>query len=350
MQTKHQVLVVLASFVVMLLMGSCEHAISTGTTVYPDGAIDRSIVLHNTDSGHAEKNIFGINSASGWDVEIGPPSKPADENDKDPEVDITFKRHFASVEEANNANPDTDTVFHLVSTFHKENRWFYTYLEYHDTYRALNIFKAVPIEEYFTKEDIAFIDRMPAEGTAISTADSLYLARLNEKIFDLYGARTIFEEFYQHLAVTMREHNVPGQWQDTLQKKKNGLYDLFVKNEDFDNEDLVSLIDKMNIPLPPAGRDAISQRILNMERRLEFLSQAYSGSYVHTMKLPWSVVESNADSIVNNELFWRPPVLKFLLSDYTMSAKARRMNPWAVTISALFVCLTLVLFFFRTKR
>ena len=91
-------------------------------------------------------------------------------------------------------------------------------------------------------------------------------------------------------------------------------------------------------------------KIADIEKRLEFLSEAYSGKYVHTIKMPWDVVKSNADSVVNNQLFWRPPVVKFLLSDFTMSATARRMNVWAVVVSGMIIALTVVMFVYRGKR
>jgi hypothetical protein len=65
--------------------------------------------------------------------------------------------------------------------------------------------------------------------------------------------------------------------------------------------------------------------------------------------MPWAVVESNADSVVNNRLFWRPPVVKFLLSDYSMTATARRMNILPVAVSAVVVFLTIGLFLYRKK-
>ena len=242
-----------------------------------------------------------------------------------------------------------DTVFRIKSSFEKQNRWFYTYVEYRDTYEALNLFKRIPKEEYFTKEDFAFIDRLPGEGKPITKADSLYLARLNEKIFDFYGSRTIFEEFYQHLLLTVREQRVAPQWEDSLKRKKEVIYQRFMNEGNLKDEDFVAIVDEMNIPLPAAGREAIVRKTAEIEKRLEFLSEAYSGKYVHTIEMPWTVVESNADSASTNRLFWRPPVVKFLLSDYTMSARSRKMNPWAVGISALVVVVTVGLFFVRKK-
>lgn len=340
----------LVSIALMLIMSACEHNVSTVSSVYPDGSLDRSVVLHNADSASIVKNIFGVGEAKGWNVILDPPSKPATEKDKKSEVNITFKKHFESVDDVNrDMHSDLDTVVRIASSFEKQNRWFYSYIEYRDTYRALNNFNVIPKEEYFTQEDFGFIERLPAEGTPISHADSLYLSRLNEKIFDFFGARTIFEDFYQHLVATMHQHNVPLQWQDSLSRKKENVYRSFVDEGNLHNEDFAALIDRLRIPLPPAAREAIAQKTAEIEKRLEFLSDAYSGQYVHTIEMPWDVVESNADSVIGNKLFWRPPVVKFLLADYTMSATSRKMNIWSVALSGFVVCVTVGMYFVRRR-
>lgn len=336
--------------VFILLLSACEHNVSVESTVYPDGSLDRTIILHNSDSAKVENNFLGASTASGWDVKVDPPSKPSTENNKDREVNITFKKHFVSVKEANrHSNPGTDTVFHIASSFEKKNRWFYTYIEYRDTYRALNPFNAISKEDYFTQEDFAFIKRLPAEGTRIDKADSLYLATLNEKIFDYYGSRTIFEELFQHMIATMREQQIPSRWTDTLLHRREKMYHDFVESANLEDGGF-SFIEKTGIPLSEPVKESIKNKVADIERRLEFMSEAYSGKYIHTIDMPWTVVESNADSVISHRLFWSPPVVKFLLSDYTMSATARKMNVFPVALSALLVVVTIGLFFYKAKK
>jgi hypothetical protein len=127
-----------------LALGGCEHKVAIESVVYPDGSLDRTIMLHKTDSSKMKNNFFGISAASGWDMTVQPLPKPATEKHKRSEVNITFKKHFASVEDATNSvEQNSDTVFRITSTFEKKNRWFYTYIEYKDTYRALNMFNAI---------------------------------------------------------------------------------------------------------------------------------------------------------------------------------------------------------------
>ncbi|MEX2231617.1 MAG: hypothetical protein WD824_05630 [Cyclobacteriaceae bacterium] len=347
MKTLHHWSVVFASIGILLLMSACDHDMSIGSTVYEDGSLDRTMVLYDSDSIKISNNILGANNAAGWEVTTEP---VLDSEKKESKNNITFKKHFASVEEANSEmNRDVDTLFHIHSTFEKQNRWFYTYLEYTDTYRSLDLFKAIPKQDYFTREDFAFIDRLPAEGKPIMKADSLYLARLTEKIFDFYATRTIFEELFTNMMTTMTENNVSPNWKDSLLHKKEAIYQAFLQEGDLGDNELLSVADKLKIPLPEAGREAIRKKTADIEKRLEFISEAYSGKYLHSIMLPWKVVDSNADSVNNNQLFWHPPVIKFLLKDYTMTARSRKMNVWAIAISAVVVGVTAGLFFVRRR-
>lgn len=337
---------------VLLVISGCDHDVMTGTAVHADGSLDRTVVLYDADSDKVSGNFMGATEAGGWTTAMETGSKSKSENSKQDELNITFTRHFASVDDANREmDNETDTLFRIFSSFEKKNRWFYTYMEYSDTYRRLDRFRGVPKENYFTREDYAFIDRLPAEGKPVTKADSLYLARLNEKIFDLYGARTIFEELFSGMLSTLDEYRVAPVWRDSLLRQKEIIFKSFVDggNSKEVKDELLAVIDHYKIPLPDAGRQRIVGKSAKMERRMEFVSNAYSAKFRHRIFMPWRVISTNADSVSGRELFWNPPVTKFLLNDYTMTARARKMNVWAVVISAAVVVLTIGLFFFRKK-
>jgi hypothetical protein len=334
----------------LLFLTSCEHNISIGSNVNEDGSLERTVVLHKADSSKAIHNILGVSEGQGWETVVAPARESVAET-KATKHDITFVKRFASVDEANaEMGRSVDTLFQIHSTFEKQNRWFYTYLEYSDTYRSLDRLKTLPVDDYFTREDYAFIDRLPAEGSRITKSDSLYLSRLNEKIFDIYGARTLYEEMFRSMLSTMRDHNVPSNWSDSLHFHKEKIYQQFFEGGELNDADFLAVADRINMPLPPEAREAVRRKTEELEKRLDFISDAYSGKYLHAITLPWTVVSSNADSAASNTLFWKPPVIKFLLQDYTMTASARKMNVWAVGISAVLVLATAGLFLLARKR
>lgn len=335
-----------------ICLTACDHSVRTATTVYDDGSLDRTIVLSEANSETASHNIMGVSKARGWETVIEPAETRAEEDDD--KHYITFTKHFKSVADANKEMAtDNDTLFRIHSTLKNSNRWFFTYMEYSDTYASLNRFKNIPQEEYFTQEDYAFINRLPAEGRRISKSDSLYLVRLNEKIFDIYGARTLFEEQFRDLLSVMRTHNVPTNWTDSLVHKKENLYRrIFDKSimNDWDylyDSEVLSALHDMGIPLPPEAQKDFVGRMEEMEKRLNFISYAFNGKYLHSITVPGTIISSNADSITNHTLYWKPAAIKFLLDDYTMTVHSRKINLWQTGVSAMVVLVTVGLFFRR---
>lgn len=335
-------------------IAACEKNYSIESVVHTDGSIDRTITVIDADSGKLVDNIFGINETAGWDArmeQIEPLEKKAtDSAGKENKFNVIFHRKFASVDDANNAMAGRDTLFNIQSDFEKSFRWFYTYIRYSDTYGAINRFRDVPTSDYFTSEDYAFIDRLPAEGKPISKADSLFLARLEEKVMEHFAARTFYEEYYKALTGAL-EKNADGRlWVDTLAKHKEGIFHRLVeKSDDFDDDFMLAIADSMHIPLSQPVKDEYWATAERIERMMNFMSDMDAGKYVHAISMPWSVVDTNADSVSGKRLFWKPPVIRFLLNDYTMYAESRTLNSWAVAISGVILLVTVAIFI-RNRR
>ncbi len=201
------------------------------------------------------------------------------------------------------------------------------------------------MSDYFTQEDFAFIDRLPAEGESISLADSLYLKTLNDKIYDVYAARAFYDVYYNALIETATKNQVEKRWIDTLNVHKENLFQHLLKNEDdFDDDFMLKFADSLKLPLPAQSKEDYHEIVKPLEKQIDFMSWAGDGKYKHTIKMPWDVISTNADSVIENELHWAPPVTKFLLRDYTMFAKARKINLWAVGVSVLFIAFTIWIF------
>jgi hypothetical protein len=177
---------ILAAVCATLLFASCEHTISTETTVHPDGSLDKVFVFENKDS---IKNIVGLKGENGWSrtFEIKPGN-----NKENKTFLTTFRRHFGSAEEANQVlDVPRDSLLRISSHYEKSFRWFYTYVRYSETIHTLNNLR-LSSEEFLVKEDFEFIDRLPAEGKPIAKGDAYFLEELNKRIYDGYGARALF--------------------------------------------------------------------------------------------------------------------------------------------------------------
>lgn len=326
------------------ILASCEHNVTLETTVHPDGKLDKSITLELSDS--ARYVMFNV---EGW-VKTYPDAKTeAVDSARSRKKSIQFQKTYSSAEEANTQLAiATDTTLAITSAFEKKFRWFYTYIRYSETYHAINRMRLKP-DDYLTAEDYAFIDRLPAEGKKISRADSLYLSDLNKKIFDVYGLRALFEAYWDINVDILAEHKLGQAWTDTLNRHKE---EAFARMTDEDTKEiidddyfLIDFMERLHIPLPyeTVKRDYLN-RIKPLEKITIFISHAHEGKYIHRINMPWTVVNSNADSVAGNSLFWSPPTLKFLLKDYTMQAESRSLNWWAVMVSVLIGGFTVYLF------
>lgn len=360
---KSRINIIIIALSLLALLSSCEHDIAMETTVYPDGSLDK--MIHTTSGGsfqniqeiHREsdkatiitdedspQNILGLRVADGWALTTQ--KMPVDSSaEGDSKTIHTFLRHFSSAEEANAAlGTPSDTLFRVTSTFEKKFRWFYTYIYYADTYHAINRM-GYPVTNYTTAEDYAFIDRLPGEGKRITLADSLYLVRLNEKLFDVYGARALYEEYYGVSIKLLQHHHVEQAWFDTLQAHKESLYTEVINKKDIFGDYMAQVIDSLGIPI--SHDEALKwfiPKLKPLDAKFTFISVASNAKYHHQINMPWNIIRTNADSISGKQVFWNPPSIKFLLKDYTLYAESRQLNYWAVAISGVVIVLTVFLF------
>ena len=365
---KSRINIIILSVFLLALLSACEHDVAMETTVHPDGSLDKMIhivsggsfqniqeirresdkatIITDDDS---PQNILGLSPADGWALTTR--KLHADSSaEGDSKTIYTFLRHFSSAEEANAAlGTPNDTLFRVTSTFEKKFRWFYTYIYYADTYHAINRMN-YPVTNYTTAEDYAFIDRLPSEGKRITLADSLYLVRLNEKLFDVYGARALYEEYYGVSIKLLQHHHVEQQWFDTLQAHKESLYTQVIDKKDIFGDYMTHVLDSLGIPISheEASKWFISE-LKPLDAKFEFISVASNAKYHHQINMPWDIVRTNADSISGSQVFWNPPAIKFLLKDYTLYAESRQLNYWAVALSGGVMALTVFLFVRRRR-
>ncbi len=344
--------------VLIFAIQACDHEIiDVQTVVHEDGSLDKTIILDQVDSSMINNNFFGINEANGWQVKVEPAKLKPKENDSlktvrisKKKVKITFTKQFASSEAVNKElDQKDDTLFQVNSTFEKRFRWFYTYLYYADTYRPLDRLKHISKDDYFTQEDYAFIDRLSPEGSQILKADSLYMEQLGNKIVEIYFSRGVFEEEYALLMELLRVNAYPKSTIDSLARKKEDMYEFFAESKeglDFDDDFALTIADKYNIVSLDSSTIADYQRKKNkLNDRIEFMYFFNNTRHFHHIQMPWEVVRTNADSLAGDKLVWKPSALKFMLKDYVMYAESRKMNLWAVIVSALLVIFTAYLIF-----
>ncbi len=337
------------SFLTSAILMGCENPVRLETKVHEDGSLDKTIILEKIDSMKIDGNVFGANEGNGWTKVLekikSPDEKEGDQNSKK-EYKATFKKSFPSAEAANlELDKNLDTLFRIHSSFEKSFRWFYTYIRYSEIYGPFDRLKKMKREDYFNQEDKSFINRLPGEGTAISKADSFFLENQNEKIFKNYARMGMFLEYYDILTAVMKKNMVDKKWLDTLYKSQEMIYKSL---EDMEGDPFFAakMADSLHIPLPreKAAKDFESLS-KDLNSRITFMSFARDGKYVNIIEMPWTVVDSNADSVAGNQLYWKPLATKFAIQEYEMFAEARKLNWWAVGVSVIIIGITLFIFF-----
>lgn len=323
-------------FIGLMLLVSCDHDVTTETTVHADGRLDKTFVFGRASR---DKNIVGLDSLRGWSKTVR-----RDTSVRDEKYVVTFTKHFSSAGEANLelATPN-DSLLRITSRFEKTFRWFYTHVSYSETIHALNWLE-LKHDDYLTREDFEFIDRLPAEGKYISKADSLFLSELNRRIYDIYGTQAMFEEYMTLGREFIAGQGLEARWADTLRAHRDEIFGRMQREKDGYDNFLLDVMDSLGIPLQRTASElSFKIKSKELERKLGFISRASEGKYRHIVHMPWDVISSDADSIAGRTLIWSPPSIKFLLKDYIMSAEAREPNYLIWFISGLFVAATLYL-------
>lgn len=322
------------SLTCIVALSSCENPISMKTKVHEDGSLDKTIILEKTNAFREKNNMFAIGKENGWQVTVTELEDSL--QDEGGHHRIEFKKSFDSADEANrDLDHQSDTLFQIHTSFEKKFRWFYSYITYTETFKPINRFKLVSTDDYFTPEDHAFIERLPGDGKPISKADSIYFEVLNEKIADRFVNMGIFEEQFQILKEVISRSGLDKVWIDSLNKRKEFIYDMIddVKGK----TNMAEIIaDSLKIPLPqPKASEDFEELSKNLNSRISFMSFANDGKYNIEIEMPWTITYSNADSVHNNTLLWKPFPTKFSFNEYTMIAESRKLNVWTVVVSAI---------------
>lgn len=330
-----------------IFFSSCVQHVTTETVVHKDGSIERVILLTETDSSKALNNIFAVREDKGWT--LGVTRSETTDSKRTPKYNIRFSKKFATIQDANKEmNPeDNPEVFKIRSDLQTRFRWFYTYYDYSDTFISLDRLDSVRQEDYFTPEDYAFIERLPAEGKSISRSDKFFLDKLNERIVDDYLTTELKIRLSDCIRTTIASQTKDTSWMAASYSTLPDILDKKLQSDDefLPETVLTEFIESVKLPVDTAKTNAdFRRRYSAIDRRLQFIQEAGTGEYRHIIRLPWPVVTSNADSINGSVLIWQPPTIKLYLKDYEMRATAREINLLPVGASIIVIAFTVYLF------
>lgn len=325
----------------LLLSGCLGDDYATRTNVYVDGSVERTIVMKGPDSTALfARNIFAANEKNGWLTVLEEvPAFPGDTTQTGRQYTVTLTKWFPSANAANDNDMSSGAQFRIQSAYKDDFWWFYSDIEYSDTYLATIHFDRVKPGDFFTEDDYAFMDRTRI-SEKLTKEDSIMKAKLDARM-EAYLARGLFEEIYDILKEKILKENAAGDLMPKIDDKKEWLFQAFLA-KDFDTDYLQTLVaDSLHVPVKFSSEDKARMEGLD-EKHFFALFDRFS----HIIEMPQDITASNADSLAGNRAYWFKQ--GNLVKDFTMTATSRKINYLAV-IATIFIVAAVIFIFLARK-
>jgi len=119
------------------------------TRIFPDGSCERIMSIRG-DSADLMHGVIHVPNDSSWKINIS--QVPGDQK----KFELTATAHFPNVEALNKyfyQSIDSMPAVSIKSELTKKFRWFYTYLDYKETYKAFTPYRKVPISKFLKEEE-----------------------------------------------------------------------------------------------------------------------------------------------------------------------------------------------------
>jgi hypothetical protein len=340
------------------------------TRIFPNGSCERIMTVRG-DSADLMNGIIPVPKDSAWKINIthvaGDPKK----------YELTAIAHFPNVEYLNKffyKSVDSMPAVSIKAELKKKFRWFYTYIDYKETYFAFTPYRKVPIAKYLKdeevkilfagddkivyqpNEDIIRLRRDSLDKIKLTHTDSLKMEKKKEDIEKRYNewlAESIFENVYEILAE--RADKIKGKDinKDIVIAAKDSIFAALRRDNKFTMGDEVQKNDyfteailseaKKHYPIEQLSHSKYLDSLAYEEigHRYDKMQSITSNTYGNQLLMPGIITATNAKSMNGNILSWEIEPGEFFFYDFVMSAESRMMNKWAFWVSGAVVLLLL---------
>jgi hypothetical protein len=305
--------------IVIALIAGCRE-ITVTTTVNPDGSLERTVAIRG-DSSEVMNSRFPTPRDSTWTI------TREKQEDEDKKHIYRASKTFAGYAAMNTFFDGPDTTLKIRSgvEMKKRFRWFITILRYEEVYRPFNPFRHIPLTEYFTEEELKI----------------LYSDEENETVsgkYDEWGSKNMLEDFMIRF-IPLAE-NKTSLSADFIRSRQDRLYRR-IENDEFGEGDsaeqmIAALEEIYGVSLDPVAPQ-IREIVRDIDRKLEFVLDAEGDSYNNIVAMPGLIVDTNADQVEGNRVFWEIKSRKFIDTEYPMWVESRIVNRWAVLLTILLI-------------
>jgi hypothetical protein len=304
----------------LLFITGCKE-ITVTTHVYKDGSCERMVEVKG-DSAGLMMSFFPIPKDSTWSVTW------ERQEGEDKQYVYKASKRFPAVWDMVpyfDAPQDTSLRLHSRPSLKTGFRWFFTLYRYEEVYEAYNQFRYIPLSGFFTPEEMEIV--------FMNDDSSLVKEKLEE-----WERRNIMEMFLDRLTQAARKWNDPLLSPEAIQSRKDVLWNRLF-SDDKDGGDSVIVV--LRVCEEVFGtksvwqlRSDIAGIIGEIAEKIAFMGDVESDSYVNCVTMPGLILDTNARDMEGNRVKWEIEPKRFLDQDYIMWVESRKVNTWAVAVSA----------------
>lgn len=363
-----KIVIKILAIVISLIAGSCIDHYKVTTTVNADGSLTRTIQVIGDSTSIFNGTLKVPSDSTLWEISgQWITLDPKDTNDK--KWEYTAKRTFMNVDELNEylkVDNDTVQIIHSFTEFNNQFRWFYTYIEFKETYKQENPFNHVSLNQYMSETEyryfwdddfiyhpehdslihISDLDDIPV----LTKEDTLRGEELEIKVLyklaDWYY-RNVYEEYFT--LVTQELIDTEPKKHERLNENRNTLYDkidpiALIESDSGSSEEPMKVIADF-IEMTEEEVKAMNPPTFEIfYKQLQISEDFFTDNYTikQATALPGLLLESNADSIDANTAFWNYNSSRNFAQNYTLYSKSRIVNTWAFILTGAIILILLV--------
>ena len=306
-----------------LFLVSCRDYTAT-SVVKQDGSIERTIEVES-DSSLVFAGAYPVPKDSTWQI------LRREAKDDSTKIIYAATKFFPSATALNqDLSQFKDSLSYLQYSIRIDRRfrWFNTYLTYHEIYAGLDLFTALPMEDFLTPDEIK---RFSARDTSEALDDRL----------EAWHVASATEELYQVLEKTVvatPESDITSQ---DLNANRDSLLMKLSENV-FQNNDLVKqVLEICESVFPTANtealRSALGENLRVIQQKLDLLQKLIVDNYALNVHMPGLIIDTNADALEGNMAHWSVVTDSLLYRQYDAWVQARIIN--TTLLFATLICL-----------
>lgn len=313
---------IVSLIIILLAVGftGCKKEYKTTTKINYDGSCDR-IIVARIDSAGINNIAFPFPKDKRWDVQY---KKLENDTQK---VYVAHKK-FENVNDINEELAN-EKKFGLTIKFEKKFRWFFTYFNYRETYKAYNQFNHIPLESYLSPGDY----NLYLSGDTSQT--------LKQKL-DFFFEENLYEEFFSQFSSELDKLQPKVIMSEQLLNKKKELKESLITGSGEVDEVLKTIENMFNIKQASILKPVIDRIMLRINDKIEKMFN-YDGVYTNEVIMPGIILNTNANTIEANKVIWRFNENRFCYVDNEMLVESRAINMWAIYVTIAVVAILIIL-------